>query len=81
MDINDDHMLLRHISKTILEKSAKLIVWTLTGPLTTCDACDKAKTKAKGVTKTDSEPASKPGERLYFDKGTAIHHWVDPLIG
>ena len=38
MDINDAHMLLGHIGKTLLEKSAKLIGWTLTGTLTTCDA-------------------------------------------
>ena len=67
VDINDAHMLLGHIGKTLLEKSAKLIGWTLTGTLTTCDACAKAKAKAKGVTKKASEPASKPGERLYFD--------------
>ena len=64
VDINDAHMLLGHISK-LLETSAKLIGWTLTGTLTTCDACAKA--KAKGVTKKASEPAAKPGERLYFD--------------
>ena len=48
VDINDAHMLLRHISKMLLEKSAKLIGWTLTGMLTTCNACAKAKAKAKG---------------------------------
>ena len=67
VDINDAHMLLRHIGKKLLEKSAKLIGWTLTGTLTTCDACAKAKAKAKGVTKKVAEPASKPGERLDFD--------------
>ena len=67
VDINDAHMLLGHISKTLLEKSAKLIGWTLTGTLTTCDACAKAKAKAKGVTKKATKPASKPGEWLHFD--------------
>ena len=67
VDINDAHMLLGHIGKTLLEMSSKLIGLTLTGTLTTCDVCAKAKAKAKGVTKKVAEPASKPGERLYFD--------------
>ena len=65
VEVNDAHVLLGHIGKTLLEKNAKLIGWELTGTLTTCDACAKA--KAKGATKKASEPASKPGERLYFD--------------
>ena len=56
-----------HIGKALLEKSAKLIGWELTGTLTMCDACAKAKAQAMGVTKKASEPASKRGERLYFD--------------
>ena len=41
--------------------------------LTTCDACAKAKAKAKGVTKKASEPASKPGEWLYFDSMAVLY--------
>ena len=51
VEVNDAHVLLGHIGKTLLEKSAKLIGWELTGTLTTCDACAKAKAQAEGVTK------------------------------
>ena len=68
MDINDAHVLLGHIGKTLLEiLSAILLSWELIGTLTMCDACSKAKAQAKGVTTKASETASKPGERLYFD--------------
>ena len=84
MDINDAHMLLGHIGKTLLEKSAKLIGWTLTGTLTTCDACAKAKAKAKakGVTKKASNPPPRQasGSTLIL-QGRTLHHWVDLLIG
>ena len=82
VDINDAHVLLGHIGKTLLEKSAKLIGWELTDTLTTCDACAKAKAQAKGVTKKASEPASKPGEgSTLIRRGHTLHHWVDLLIG
>ena len=75
VEVNNAHVLLGHISKMLLEKSAKLIGWELTSTLTTCDACAKAKAQAKVVTKKASEPASKPGEWLYFDtQGHTLHH-------
>ena len=82
--VNDAHVLLGHIGKTLLEKSAKLIGWELTSTLTTCDACAKAKAQAKGVTKKASEPTCKPGERLYFDTAGAILYitgWIYLLGG
>ena len=80
MEVNDAHVLLGHIGKTLLEKSAKLISWELTGTLSTCDACAKAKAQAKGVTKKALEPASKPGEQLYVDTAgpysTSLGGWI-----
>ena len=68
MEVNDAHVLLGHIGKTLLEQSAKLISWELTGTLTTRDARAKAKAQAKGVTKKALEPASKPGESRHTVK-------------
>jgi hypothetical protein len=59
--------ILGHLGKGNLEKTAKGIGWKLTGNLSTCESCAKAKAIAKGVTKTASEIKQKPGDRIYVD--------------
>jgi hypothetical protein len=67
VDRNVAHILLGHLGHTLLEKTAKLIGWKLSGELRTCDACAKAKAIAKRVPKTSVIKETKPGERLYVD--------------
>ena len=67
IDYNTAHSILGHIGKSSLEKTVKNIGWKLSGHLSTCESCAKAKAIAKGVSKTGSEIEQKPGDRMYVD--------------
>jgi len=66
-DVNVAHRLLGHVNERYVRLTAAEVGWELTGTFKACEACAKAKAKAKGVAKTTNVKAEKPGERLFVD--------------
>ena len=64
VDINSAHVLLGHIGRVLLDKTAKMIGWQLSGTLTTCKACARAKVVATRVPSTATEQAVKPAREF-----------------
>jgi hypothetical protein len=67
MDINKLHDTLGHKGEGLLRKTCKHLGIKVTGELKACEACGIAKAKQKSLSKTTSNKATKPGQRLFFD--------------
>jgi hypothetical protein len=67
MNINEAHHRFGHVSKGVLEATAKVIGMTLVGTLEVCGSCVMAKAKAKPIAKFTNTHANSPGERLFID--------------
>jgi hypothetical protein len=67
MNINEAHRRFGHVSKGVLEATAKVIGMKLVGTLEVCGSCVMAKAKAKPIAKFTNTHANSPGERLFID--------------
>ena len=67
VEINHAHKIFGHPNARYTKLTAKLAGWELFGQFKICEACAKAKTKAKGVSKTAKMKAESPGQRLFVD--------------
>jgi transposase InsO family protein len=67
MDINRAHRLLGHPNERYTRLTAALAKWELTGAWKACEACAKAKAKAKCVAKVTTLKATMAAERLFVD--------------
>ena len=67
MDINKLHDTLGHKGEGLLRKTCKHLGIKVTGEMKACEACGIAKAKQKALSKTTSNRATKPGQRLFFD--------------
>ena len=77
MDINLYHKAMGHIHEQALVSTAKAHNITLTGNLTQCVACLKAKYKTHPLNKVTTRPSTHPGERIHLD----ISSIKSPSIG
>jgi hypothetical protein len=67
MDINKLHDTLGHKGEGLLRKTCKHLGIKITGEFKACEACGIAKAKQRSLSKTTSNKATKPGQRLFFD--------------
>lgn len=67
MDINKLHDVLGHKGEGLIRKTCKYLNIKVTGEFKACEACGIAKAKQKSLSKTTSNKAEKPGQRLFFD--------------
>ncbi len=67
MEINEVHNKLAHMGEAILRKTMQNYSMKLTGKLLPCNACMRAKDRAKDVKKITESPATSAGERLFVD--------------
>ena len=67
VDINEAHDKMGHVHEQVIRETCKDMKVKLTGEFKPCEACMKAKAKAKAVKKTTEHRATKIGERLYLD--------------
>jgi len=77
MEINEAHDKLAHVGEDILRQTMKNYNVRLTGTLLPCDACMRAKARAKDLKKKSTNPATSPGERLCLDASGPF----EPSIG
>lgn len=77
MDINKFHVVLGHVHKAMLRKTAKSYNVGLTGKLVECSSCALAKSKKKKMTKVDTDIATVKGERICID----ISYIANPSYG
>lgn len=67
LDINTAHDILAHMNERDLRKTCALENIKLTGTLVPCEACFKAKAKAKATRKRTMRTATRPWERFFID--------------
>ena len=67
MEINEAHDKMAHIGEEALRKTMQMYGVKLHGQLLPCDACMRAKARAKNLRKTTENPATFAGERLFLD--------------
>jgi hypothetical protein len=67
MDINEAHCKLGHMAEVALKKLLNHHNIKATGKFQNCISCMKCKAQKKRVSKTASNPAKYPGERLHID--------------
>ena len=67
MDINDAHEKMGHSCASVLIATCKQMGIKLVGSLKACEACMKAKARAKPVKKSTNKIASRVGERVFLD--------------
>lgn len=67
MEINEAHEVFGHINDQQLKNTTKVLGIKLTGVMKTCQGCQQAKAKAKGVKKFTNANTKAPGERIFAD--------------
>ena len=67
IDETDLYGRLGHVSKEVMQKTAKHYGWDLRGHVHKCENCDMGKMRKKNVKKTTEKRSEKGGERLFLD--------------
>ena len=67
LDINEAHEKMGHSCAAVLKSTCKQMGIQLVGSLKACEACMKAKARAKPVKKTTDKKATRVGERVFLD--------------